>query len=160
MSGVFTASFLLVAPFWLLMLFSPGWRRTAQIVRSPWIAAPAALLYTALVLPQLPSVLSAVVNPDLAAVMALLGTPVGTTLAWVHFLAFDLFVGRWVYLDSRERGFSPWLVSPLLLVVLLLAPAGLLLYLLVCTFSGRSKTVIPNRADRHVLGTCKPSSKL
>lgn len=76
------------------MVFVPGWRRTAQIVRSPWIAAPAALLYTALVLPRLPSVLSAVTNPDLAAVMALLGTPAGTTIAWVHFLAFDLFVGR------------------------------------------------------------------
>lgn len=75
MSGVFIASFLLVAPFWLLMLFSPGWRRTAQIVRSPWIAAPAALLYTALVLSNLISVLSAVANPNLAAVMALLSTP-------------------------------------------------------------------------------------
>lgn len=144
MSGVFTGSFLLVAPIWLLMLFLPAWRRTAQIVRSPWIAAPAALLYTALVLPQLPSVLSTVANPDLAGVMALLATPLGTTLAWVHFLAFDLFVGRWVYLNSRERGLNPWLVSPLLVVVLLLAPAGLLLYLLVRNLWGRSKTDAPS----------------
>lgn len=130
MSEVFSASFLLVAPFWLLMVFLPTWRWTASIVRSPWIAAPAALLYAALVLPQLTSVLSTVANPDLSGVTALLGTPAGATISWVHFLAFDLFVGRWLYLDSRKRGLSPWLISPVLIVTLMLAPVGFLLYLL------------------------------
>lgn len=130
MSALFSASFLLVAPFWLLLIFLPGWRVTAQIMRSPWIAAPAALLYSALVLPQLFSVLAAVANPNLAGVRALFSTPAGTTLAWVHFLAFDLLIGRWVYLDSREKGLSPWLVSPVLVIVLMLGPFGFLLYLL------------------------------
>jgi hypothetical protein len=47
----------------------------------------------------------------------------------VHFLAFDLFVGRWVYLDARERGLSPWLVSPVLVLVLMVGPLGLATYL-------------------------------
>ena len=130
---IFSASFLLVAPFWALLVFLPGWRWTAQIARSPWLAAPAALLYTGLVLPQLFGVLGAVAQPDLTSIMALLGTPAGATIAWVHFLAFDLFVGRWIYLDSRERGLSPLLVSPVLLFTLLLAPLGFLLYLVVRT---------------------------
>ncbi|MEX1368657.1 MAG: abscisic acid-deficient protein Aba4 family protein [Nannocystaceae bacterium] len=50
-------------------------------------------------------------------------------MAWVHFLAFDLFVGRWVLLDARERGLSSWLVSPTLVTVLMFGPLGLLLYL-------------------------------
>ena len=50
-----------------------------------------------------------------------------------HFLAFDLFVGRWVYLDSRERGISAWLMAPILLVVLMLGPLGFILYLVVRT---------------------------
>ncbi|MCB0074886.1 MAG: DUF4281 domain-containing protein, partial [Caldilineaceae bacterium] len=50
---------------------------------------------------------------------------------WVHFLAFDLFVGRWVYLDSRARGITAWLVSPILFVVLMLGPLGFLLYMAV-----------------------------
>lgn len=131
MAQVFSASFLLVAPFWFLMVFSPGWRWTARIIRSPWIAAPAALLYTVLVLPQFISVLGAVAQPELAGIMALLGTPAGATIGWVHFLAFDLFVGRWIYLDSRECGLSPWLVGPILIFTLMLAPMGFLLYLLV-----------------------------
>lgn len=133
MAQIFSASFLLVAPFWLLMVFLPGWRWTERIIGSAWIAAPAALLYTVLVLPQFGSVLGAVAQPDLPGIMALLGSPAGATIGWVHFLAFDLFVGRWIYLDSRARGLSPWLVGPILIFTLLLAPMGFLLYLLVRT---------------------------
>jgi hypothetical protein len=49
----------------------------------------------------------------------------------VHFLAFDLFVGRWIYLDSQERRISAWLVAPVLFLTLMLGPAGFLLYLAV-----------------------------
>ncbi|MFU8888863.1 MAG: ABA4-like family protein, partial [Trueperaceae bacterium] len=131
MATLFDASFLLVAPFWLLMIALPGWRVTGRVVASPWIAAPAAALYLALVLPGLPGVLGAVSGPSLEAIAPLLGTPEGATVAWVHFLAFDLFVGRWVYLDARARGVTPWLTSPLLFLTLMLGPAGLLGHLLV-----------------------------
>jgi len=129
MAAVFDSSFLLVAPFWLLMIALPGWRWTRRVVASPWIAAPAAALYLALVLPGLPGVLGAVASPSLGAIAALLGTPEGATVAWLHFLAFDLFVGRWIYLDARERGITPWLTSPLLFLTLMLGPTGLLAYL-------------------------------
>lgn len=131
MATLFDASFLLVAPFWLLMIALPGWRVTQRVIASPWIAAPAAALYLALVLPGLPGVLGAVSSPSLEAIAPLLGTPEGATVAWVHFLAFDLFVGRWVYLDARERGITPWLTSPLLLLTLMLGPTGFLGHLLV-----------------------------
>lgn len=81
MEAVFSASFLLVLPFWFLMIFLPTWRWTERIVRSPWIAAPAALLYAALVLPRLLEVLGVVANPNLAGVSALLGSPRGRRLA-------------------------------------------------------------------------------
>jgi hypothetical protein len=64
-------------------------------------------------------------------VAALLGTPAGATIGWAHFLAFDLFVGRWAYLDSRERAISAWLMAPVLFFVLMLGPIGFLLYLAV-----------------------------
>jgi len=130
MATLFDASFLLVAPFWLLMIALPGWRVTGRVIASPWIAAPAAALYLVLVLPSLPGVLGALSSPSLEAIAPMLGTPEGATVAWVHFLAFDLFVGRWVYLDARARGMTPWLTSPLLFLTLMLGPAGLLGHLL------------------------------
>jgi hypothetical protein len=90
---------------------------------------PAALLYAVLAAPQLKTLWGELSNPSLAGIAMLLGTPEGATIGWVHFLAFDLFVGRWAYLDSREHGFTAWLVSPVLFVVFMFGPMGLLLYL-------------------------------
>lgn len=111
------------------MIFLPRWRRSKQIIGSPWIAAPAALLYLALVAPKFLTIFVGVLNPSLEPIAASLGTLEEATVAWVHFLAFDLFAARWVYLDSLERKLSPWLVSPILFFVLMLGPFGLLLYL-------------------------------
>ena len=64
------------------------------------MVAPA-LAYLVMVVPRLPEILPVVARPELPAVAALLGTPAGATIAWAHFLAFDLFVGRWIYLDAH-----------------------------------------------------------
>jgi hypothetical protein len=125
---LFQTSSLLVAPFWLLMTLAPRWRLTERLVRSPLIVAGPVALYVALVLPRVAALAPAVARPELAGIAALLGTPLGATIAWAHFLAFDLFVGRWIYLDARERGLSVWLVSPVLALTLLLGPVGLALY--------------------------------
>ncbi len=138
METIFQLSNVLVMPFWLLMVFLPYWGWTKRILASPWVVGPAALLYALLVIPALASLLPQLANPQLEDIAALLGTPQGATIAWVHFLAFDLFVGRWAYLDSRQRGITAWLVSPLLLLILMVGPLGLLLYLIVRLFFGRS----------------------
>ncbi len=131
MATVFSLSVLLVAPFWLLMIFVPHWRWTRRIMTSPSVVLPAAILYAVLILPQVGNVWPELINPRLPAIAALLGTEHGATVGWVHFLAFDLFVGRWVYLDSRERRISAWWMAPILFFVFMLGPLGLLLYLIV-----------------------------
>jgi hypothetical protein len=128
---LFKLSSLLTMPFWALMILFPHWRWTARILKSPYVIAPAALLYAALVLPLLGTILPAVTNPSLPGIAALLSSPAGATIAWVHFLAFDLFVGRWIYLDSRERAANPYLMAPILFLTIMLGPLGLLLYLAV-----------------------------
>ena len=132
MATVFSLSFLLVAPFWLLMIFVPRWHWTQRMMQSALIIVPAAVLYLVLVLPQFGQVLLELLNPQLPAIAALLGTERGATIGWVHFLAFDLFVGRWVYLDSRQRDINVLLMAPILFFVLMLGPIGFLIYLVVC----------------------------
>ena len=136
MEGVFSFSFLLVAPFWLLMIVLPLWSWTHRLMQSLLVVVPAAVLYVLLVLPRLGEVFVEVVNPSLAGITVLLGSPAGATIAWAHFLAFDLFVGRWVYLDSRERRINAWLMTPVLFFTLMLGPIGLLLYLGVRSMHG------------------------
>lgn len=56
-------------------------------------------------------------------------TNLGTVLAgWVHYLAFDLFIGWCIALDSTKHRISRWFVIPCFGFTFLLGPMGLLLY--------------------------------
>lgn len=129
METIFSISNFLTMPFWLLMIFVPHWGWTKRIMSSLLVILPAALLYVILIAPNLGGTLTDLANLDLALVQTLLGSPEGATLGWAHFLAFDLFVGRWVYLDNlKTTRLSAWLVSPMLFFVLMLGPVGFTLY--------------------------------
>lgn len=120
-----------VLPVWALMIFRPGWSGTRRLLRSPLVLVPWALFYSVLVIPHLPDVWPALLRPTLPDIARILGRPEAALVAWAHFLAFDLFVGRWICLDSAEQGLSPWATGPILALTLLLGPLGLLAYLTV-----------------------------
>ena len=127
---LFALAFPLAAPFWAVMILAPGWSWTRRIVSSPWIAAPPAVLYAVLVVPHLDVLWPAVTDPSPQALRDALAVPAVTAAAWAHYIAFDLFVGRWMYLDSRERSVHPLVMAPLLVLTIMLGPLGLLGYLM------------------------------
>ena len=133
LQALFVLFNLSVLPFWFLVVFLPGWGVTRRVIASPFIVLPFLVVYLALMLPALGDVVPLLLNPTLDQLAEMLGKPEGTLVAWVHFLAFDLFVGRWIFLDARDRGFSPLVTAPILLLTILLGPLGLLVYLLVRT---------------------------
>ena len=47
---------------------------------------------------------------------------------WVHYLAFDLFIGTWIANDAEARGAPRWALIPVLPAVFLFGPAGFLLW--------------------------------
>ena len=128
---LFTLTFAFAAPFWALMILLPGWSWTRRIIASPLIVLPVVLIYALLVIPAFGEVLPAVASPTLGRIRELLGTANGAAAAWAHMIAFDLFVGRWSWLDSRQRGIPALVMAPVLLLTILLGPLGLLAYLLV-----------------------------
>ena len=113
---------------------------------SLWMVAVLALAYVGLVLPQAIAVLPLLANPTLPGIAGLLGTPTGAAIGWIHFLAFDLFVGRWIYLDSRERQLTAWLASPVLGLTLIFGPFGFLLYWLIGAVAGPKAAVKAGKA--------------
>jgi len=53
----------------------------------------------------------------------------GVLLAgWVHYLAFDLFIGRWAVDDALARGVNRVALLPCLFLIFMFGPLGLLLY--------------------------------
>jgi hypothetical protein len=47
---------------------------------------------------------------------------------WIHYLAFDLFIGAWEVRTARAEGMNFLLVLPCLVLTFLFGPAGLLLF--------------------------------
>ena len=47
---------------------------------------------------------------------------------WIHYLAFDLFIGAWQVRTARAEGLSFLLVVPCLVLTFLFGPVGLLLF--------------------------------
>ena len=66
---------------------------------------------------------------SLAELARLFENPYLLLAGWVHFLAFDLFVGAWEVRDARRVGIAHLLVVPCLVLTFMAGPVGLLLYL-------------------------------
>ena len=128
---LFTLAFPVAAPFWALMILAPTWSWTRRVISSPLIVLVPLVVYFAAVAPILTDFAAEMLSPDLAGVRDLLATADGTTLVWAHLIAFDLFIGRWMYLDARERGVHPLIMAPILVLTILLSPFGLVTYLAV-----------------------------
>lgn len=47
---------------------------------------------------------------------------------WIHYLAFDMFIGAWIVRSAREAGLAFWLVMPCLVLTFLFGPAGFLAF--------------------------------
>lgn len=73
----------------------------------------------------------------LAEVMELFSYEQAALAGWIHFLAFDLFIGAWVCRTARSAGISFWFVAPCLPIIFLFGPAGLLAFLAIRTVRNR-----------------------
>lgn len=66
-----------------------------------------------------------------AEVRALFDVPGVLVAGWMHYLAFDLFVGVWIASRSAQIGLPHWVVMPLLLLTFMFGPVGLLIFLII-----------------------------
>jgi hypothetical protein len=117
-----------VLPFWALMIAFPRAAFTARVIASPWIVAPPLVCYFAVTLPHLPELVAALRAPSPAGMAKVMGQPWASTMYWAYAGGFDLFVGRWVFLDARERRVPHALVAPALFTSIFFGPIGLALY--------------------------------
>ena len=84
---------------------------------------------------------------SLAQVKALLGTEPTLLAGWIHYLAFDLFVGTWIAERADRLGLSRLLQAPILALTFLFGPVGYLLFIAV-EFALRSTSIaIPEQSS-------------
>ena len=124
----------LVMPGWLLLVLLPRWKWTARLVCPVLIPLPLALVYLWLVATtfgRTPGDFG-----SLAGVSQLFQSPRVLLAGWIHYLAFDLFVGTWIARSGLDAGLSPLLILPCLVLTFLVGPVGLLLALLIRLSTG------------------------
>ena len=52
---------------------------------------------------------------------------------WIHYLAFDLFIGAWETRDAQRHGLPHLVIIPCLVMTFMLGPIGLLFYFAIRT---------------------------
>ncbi|MGP4000957.1 ABA4-like family protein [Streptomyces sp. 8N706] len=126
---LFSLSFWLASPVWALMIFAPNWRGTARIAASPLTLVPVVVVYLALAVPIFPELWAAVSRPELDGFQELLALDSGAAAIWAQVIAWDLFIGQWMFREGRRLSVHPLLMGPLLVLTVLLSPIGVLLFL-------------------------------
>jgi hypothetical protein len=127
---IFSIAGTLAALAWLALALSPHGRRWTGRVR--WWAGRAVPVLFAVVYVLLFAVhgMGAGGYGSLAEVRRLFDVPGLLAAGWLHYLAFDLFVGAWIAERAGALGIPHLLVLPLLLLTFLFGPAGLLAFAL------------------------------
>ena len=120
---------------WIALVLQP--KRIAPVLRFV-VPSVLALLY-------IWALATAPKNPDggfgsLVQVKALFTQDRAILAGWVHYLAFDLFIGCWEVMDARERGINHLFVIPCLFLTFMFGPVGLLLYFALRAGLSRSAT--------------------
>jgi hypothetical protein len=123
---IFSLCGMLVLPGWLLLVILPRWKWTARLVCPvviPLVLACVYLWLVATTFGRTPGGFG-----SLAEVSQLFQNSRALLAGWIHYLAFDLFIGSWEVRDAQRVGVHHLLVVPCLVLTFIFGPVGLLLY--------------------------------
>lgn len=129
--ALFQAGTMAAVAGWVTLLASPWIPRLSDAVASLVIPALLSVAYAGLVLAFWSG---AEGGFDTLDNVALLFQSREILLAgWLHYLAFDLFVGAWEVRTARAERIPFFLVVPCLALTFLFGPAGFLIFLMIRT---------------------------
>ena len=134
---IFTIANLTAMIGWLLIAILPRWRVTHFVVLSGGLSLALASVYLVIVVLFFGAAEGGF--DSLANVMKLFTNEWAVLAGWIHYLAFDLFIGAWEVRDAERRGVSHLLVIPCLVLTFLLGPIGLLAYSIIRQFSAKTE---------------------
>ena len=119
-----------ILPPWMLMIFVPEWKGTKWMVDRKLPVYILAVAYLILLLEHLMTApegsgvdfmsLTSIQNAFMQDKVMLVG--------WIHYLAFDLFVGMWELKDAQKNQLPHYWLVPCLFFTMMYGPVGLILY--------------------------------
>ena len=114
---------------WILLVFAPKWRWTKRIVIYGSIPLLLGIAYLFIIVFSFGDGEGGF--GSLEGVQQLFQNPWMLLAGWLHYLAFDLFVGSWELSNAQKLDINHFLVIPCLLLTFFFGPIGLLLYFII-----------------------------
>ena len=130
---MFWVSSVLILPFWIMLWFMPKHELTKRFVGDiRYSILPLLIPYAILALPNAPEIIltfaSQMPTPEI--VVDLFANDRIVALAWLHMLALDLFVGRYVWLRMLAADRPIYVSTPVLFLCMMMGPLGFLVGIL------------------------------
>jgi hypothetical protein len=114
---------------WMPLIFAPNWKHTIFVSRS-LVIVPLAVFYAVLVF-------SGISDFDprdfstLEGIKVLFANDTALVTGWIHYLAFDLFVGTYIVHKGIETQMPRWLFTLCLPFTFMFGPIGLLIFFII-----------------------------
>ena len=115
---------------WIPLLFVPKWRFTQQMLVFPYVPFLLSFFYLFFLIRD-----GGLCEADFSSLSGILSlfqnaTPEAAAAGWMHYLAFDYWVGCWMVRDAQKNATPHLLIVLPLLCTFMLGPVGILLYVL------------------------------
>ena len=135
-ADIFSICNIVILLGWILLIFLPNWKYTQAIILNGLLVLFASI-YAFMILKDIGNF-----NPDsfstLANVKALFQNDNAVAAGWIHYLAFDLFVGTYIVRKSKQIGLSRVLYTFALPFTFMFGPMGYLLFVIFKTIKTKS----------------------
>ena len=120
--------------FWLFLLVFPKSKLTQKMTDFPWIPLVIAFGYIYFL-----GTSDSIFSVDFSTLSGLTemfqnSNPRGVAAGWLHYLAFDFWVGCWILRDSQKKGVKHAFIIFPMLFTFMLGPVGVIIYTLVLLF--------------------------
>tara|TARA_B100001094_G_C17867007_1_gene640222 strand:- start:247 stop:678 length:432 start_codon:yes stop_codon:yes gene_type:complete len=120
--------------FWLFLLVFPKSKLTQKMTNFPWIPLVIAFGYIYFL-----GTSDSIFSVDFSSLSGLTemfqnSNPRGVAAGWLHYLAFDFWVGCWILRDSQKKGVKHAFIIFPMLCTFMLGPVGIIIYTLVLLF--------------------------
>ena len=143
-SLIFNFCNILILIAWGAIIISPQKKISEKLISYPWIPLTLSFFYIYFII-----ISGGLMEADFSSLNGIVtlfkkATPESAAAGWLHYLAFDFWVGTWIIKHSRKEKISNKIIVLPLLFTFILGPVGIMVYSLILlakkSFSQASET--------------------
>ena len=130
-SLIFNFCNILILIAWGAIIISPQKKISEILISYPWIPLTLSFFYIYFII-----ISGGLMEADFSSLNGIVtlfknATPESAAAGWLHYLAFDFWVGTWIIKHSRKEKISNKIIVLPLLFTFILGPVGILVYSLI-----------------------------